>query len=99
MQKAQAMQTQVKEFKDNLPNLHGDGQAGAGMVKATVDGTNKLLNIEISQELLDEDKEMIEDMILAAVNDAQSNMSQMVKEKTAQMTADLGLPPGMDLPI
>lgn len=99
MQKAQSMQAKVQEFKDNLPNLQGDGQSGGGVVIATVDGNNKLLNLKISPDLLSEDVDVVEDMIQAAINDAQNNMSQMVTERTNQMTADLGLPPGMNLPI
>lgn len=99
MQKAQSMQTKVQEFKDNLPNLQGGGQSGSGLVIATVDGNNKLLNLKISPDLLSEDIEVVEDMIQAAINDAQNNMTQMVTERTNQMTAELGLPPGMNLPI
>ena len=75
------------------------GESGAGMVKVTLTGKHQCRKVEISPEALKEDKEFVEDLIAAAINDASQKLEAASKEKMAALGGGLNLPPGMSLPF
>ncbi|WMN06104.1 YbaB/EbfC family nucleoid-associated protein [Marivirga arenosa] len=93
------VQGKVKQAQENLVHITADGEAGAGMVKATVNGKKQVISIEIDESLMnDKDKEMIQDLTVAAVNKAMEEVDGLAKEEMKKAT-DGVLPniPGMDL--
>ena len=99
MGKVQEAQQKLKEAQDNLINITAEGEAGAGMVKATVNGKRQVLNIEFDKSLLSEqDKEMLQDLTVAAINKAIENIEPKIKEEMEKATSGV-IPniPGMDL--
>ena len=98
MQQAQQMQQKMKELQDQLERLEIVGSSGAGMVKVTVNGKNETRRVEIDASLLKaEDKGVVEDLIVAAANDARGKVEEMVQEKMRDLTGGLPLPPGFKL--
>ena len=98
MQQAQQMQQKVKELQDQLERLELVGVSGAGMVKVTVNGKNETRRVEIDASLFKpEDKGVVEDLIVAAANDARSKVEAVVQEQMKQITGGLPLPPGFKL--
>jgi len=100
MKAAQQMQTKMADLQEQMHVMTVDGESGAGLVKATctVKGELKALDIDPSIFHADE-KEVVEDLILAAIKDAQTRASDKAKEEMAKITEELGLPKGMDLPF
>ncbi len=99
MGKVKEMQSKMKEAQDNLGGIFADGEAGAGLVKATVNGKKQVLKIEIDDSLMKlEDKEMLQDLMVAAVNKALSNVEEKSGEFMKKATEGL-VPniPGFDL--
>ncbi len=99
MKQAQKMQEQMQQAQAELANHEVTGEAGGGMVKVRMRGSHEVTRIEIDPELLQDDKEMLEDLVAAAVNDAVHKVVRHNKEAMAEMTAGLNLPPGMKLPF
>lgn len=99
MKQAQAMQEQMQKAQEELLSIEVTGESGAGMVKVTMTCRHDVKRVEIDPGLLGDDKDMLEDLIAAAVNDANRRVEEKTKEKMAGMTAGLGLPPGMKLPF
>ena len=98
MQQAQQMQQKVKELQDQLERLELVGVSGAGLVKVTVNGRNETRRVEIDPSLFKpEDKGVVEDLIVAAANDARGKVEEMVQEKMRDLTGGLPLPPGFKL--
>jgi len=98
MQQAQQMQQKMKELQDQLERLEIVGSSGAGLVKVTVNGKNETRRIEIDASLFKpEDKGVVEDLIVAAANDARGKVEEMVQEKMRDLTGGLPLPPGFKL--
>jgi nucleoid-associated protein EbfC len=90
---------EVEKLQHKLGQLTADGDAGGGMVKARVNGRLEVLSCSISDEAMRQgDKELLEDLITAAVNQALQKGRQVVAEETGKMASGLGLPPGMSLP-
>lgn len=90
---------EVGKLQERLGQITAEGDAGAGMVKAKVNGHLEVQNITLSAETLTmNDKEMLEDLIAAAVNQALKKARQLVADETGKMATGLGLPPGMNLP-
>jgi nucleoid-associated protein EbfC len=98
MKQAQQMQENMKKMQDQLATVEVEGQAGAGMVKVVMTCRNDVKRISIDQSVMD-DKEMLEDLIAAAVNDAVRKAEQTTQEKMSGFTSGLNLPPGMKLPF
>jgi len=98
MQQAQEMQAKMQEAQKEIANLRVTGEAGAGLVKITMTGKHDVTKVVIDPSLLKEDKEMLEDLIAAAVNDAVRKVEVTAKEKMAKLTAGMQLPPGFDMP-
>ena len=93
MQQAQAMQKQIEKMSDQLNQNEYEGSASNGLVKVTVNGENKVLAVDIDPSILNpEDKEMIEDLIMIAVNDAVSKADEDKKAKFGGMASSMGLP-------
>lgn len=99
MRQAQQMQENLKKAQAELGALEVSGEAGGGMVKVTMSCKHEVRAISIDPELLGDDREMLEDLVAAAVNDALRKVERTVQEKYSGMTAGLGLPPGMKLPF
>lgn len=100
MKKAQEMQTRMAEMQEGLAALSVTGEAGAGLVRATANGKGDLTGLEIDPSIfVASEKEMVEDLILAAIKDAQSRAAERSQQEMARMTEGLGLPPGMKLPF
>jgi hypothetical protein len=100
MKQAQAMQAKMAEMQEKLGQLEVTGQSGAGMVMATLNGRSELRSLKIDPSLVDpNDVEVMEDLIVAAVNDAKAKVEARVAEEMKQVTGGLDLPPGMKLPF
>lgn len=98
MQQAQKMQEEMQKAQEELAHLEVTGEAGGGMVKVTMNGKHAVRRIEIDPTLLD-DREMLEDIVTAAVNDAVNRVASNTQDKMSEMTAGIPLPPGMKLPF
>lgn len=100
MKQAQEMQAKMGDMQDGLADINVVGQSGAGMVVATANGKGELKSLEIDPSLFKpEDKEVVEDLILAAIKDAQAKAQEAHSSEMAKMAEGLGLPPGMKLPF
>jgi hypothetical protein len=94
MKQAQQMQANMEKAQQELANLEVTGQAGGGMVKVTMTGKHDVKRVEIEDALFEDDKDMLEDLIAAAVNDANRQVEQMSQERMSGM-----MPPGMKMPF
>ncbi|WP_299378704.1 YbaB/EbfC family nucleoid-associated protein [uncultured Kiloniella sp.] len=100
MKQAQQMQSKMAEMQEALADLEIEGAAGAGMVKVVMSGKYNLRSIKIDPSLINaDDVEVLEDLILAAVNDASSKVEVTTQEKMQDVTGGLNLPAGMKLPF
>ena len=100
MKKAQEMQKKMQEIQESLANLEVEGTAGGGMVKIIMNCKNEVKKIELDPSIIkEEEKQMMEDLIVAALNDAKNKAEEKSKEEMAKLTGDLGLPPGMKMPF
>ncbi|MEY3899175.1 MAG: hypothetical protein RI962_330 [Pseudomonadota bacterium] len=99
MKQAQAMQDNMKKMQEQLASVEVEGQAGAGMVKVTMTCKNDVKRVTIDPSLLGDDKDMLEDLVAAAFNDAVRKAEATSQEKMAGLTAGLPLPPGFKLPF
>ena len=99
MKQAQAMQDNMKKMQDQLATIEVEGQSGAGMVKVLMTCKNDVKRVTIDPSLLGEDKDMLEDLVAAAFNDAERKAEATSTEKMSGMTAGLPLPPGFKLPF
>ena len=98
MQQAQQMQQKMKELQDQLERLEIVGSSGAGLIRVTVNGKNETRRVEIDASLFKpEDKGVVEDLIVAAANDARAKVEAVVQEQMKQITGGLPLPPGFKL--
>ncbi|HUP92113.1 MAG TPA: YbaB/EbfC family nucleoid-associated protein [Solimonas sp.] len=97
MRQAQQMQDKVKKAQDEVARLEITGEAGAGLVKVTLTGRHQARKVEISAEAMKEEKEFLEDLVAAAINDAAQKLEDASKEKLSAATAGMQLPPGMNL--
>jgi nucleoid-associated protein EbfC len=99
MKQAQAMQDNMKKAQDEIAAMQIEGAAGAGLVKVTMTGRHDVKRVSIDATLLGEDKDVLEDLVAAAVNDAVRKVEAATQEKMSGMTAGLPLPPGFKLPF
>jgi DNA-binding YbaB/EbfC family protein len=99
MKQAQQMQADMQKAQEEMANLTVTGESGAGMVKITMTCKHEVRALEIDDSLVGDDKEMLEDLIVAAFNDAVRRVEQTVQEKFSGMTSGLNLPPGIKLPF
>jgi len=100
MGKVKEMQEKMGQMQEEIAQIEVDGVAGGGLVTVTLNGKGVMNGLKVDPSLLKEDEaEILEDLILAAHNDAKSKAESVVAEKTAELTAGLPLPPGMKLPF
>lgn len=99
MKQAQQMQEQMQKQQEELANAEVTGESGAGMVKVTMTGRHDVRGVEIDSSLLSEDKEILEDLLAAAVNDAVRRVENLNKENMANMASGFGIPPGFKMPF
>ena len=99
MKQAQQMQTQVAEMQEELSSLEVQGQAGGGLVSITMSCKHEVRHINIDDALLGDDKDLLEDILAAAFNDALRKVEKTTQEKYSGMTSGLGLPAGFKLPF
>ncbi|MFQ5487778.1 MAG: YbaB/EbfC family nucleoid-associated protein [Gammaproteobacteria bacterium] len=99
MKQAQKMQEDMQKAQEEIASLEVTGQAGGGLVTVVMTGRHDVRRVEIDDSLLQDDKEMLEDLVAAAINDAVRKVESETKEKMAGMTSGLSLPPGFKLPF
>jgi nucleoid-associated protein EbfC len=100
MKKAQAVQAKMKDVQEELERLEVEGQSGCGMVKVTLTAKGQMKAIHLDPSLMKpEDREMAEDLIIAAYADARGKADRLMEEKMQAVTAGMPLPPGMKLPF
>jgi len=99
MKQAQEMQEKMQKMQEELMQAEVTGQAGAGLVRVVMNGRHDVKRVSLDDSLLQEDKEILEDLIAAAVNDAVRKIEANNQQKMASMTAGLPLPPGFKLPF
>ena len=99
MKQAQAMQENMQKAQAEIASIEVIGEAGGGMVKITMNGRHEVKRVQIEPTVSAEDRDMLEDLIAAAANDAVHKVEARVQEKMASVTAGLQLPPGMKLPF
>ncbi len=99
MQQAQKMQEDLKKAQDELANMQVMGESGGGLVTILMTGKREARKVTIDPSLLGDDKDMLEDLVAAAINDAVNKVAKMKKEKMADITAGIPLPPGFQLPF
>ncbi|MBT8128718.1 MAG: YbaB/EbfC family nucleoid-associated protein [Gammaproteobacteria bacterium] len=99
MKQAQKMQEDMQKAQEEVANMEVEGQSGGGMVKVVMNGRHEIRKVTLDDSLMQDDKEMIEDLLAAAVNDAVRRVEQQTQEKMAGVTAGLNLPGGMKLPF
>lgn len=98
MKQAQQMQVNMKKAQEELATIEVEGQSGSGMVKVVMTCAHEVRRVNLDQSVLD-DKDMLEDLIVAALNDANKKASETSKQRMSGFTAGMNLPPGMSLPF
>lgn len=95
MKQAQMMQENMRRMQEQLGDLEVEGQSGSGLVKVTMTCKHEVKRVSIDPSLLGDDREMLEDLVVAAFNDAARRVEATVAEKMGGLTAGMGLPPGL----
>ncbi len=99
MKQAQQMQERMQKAQEELANIEVTGEAGAGMVKVTLTCNHNVRRVEIDPSLMDDDKEMLEDLVAAAFNDGVRRIQETSKEKMGSVTGGMQMPPGFKMPF
>jgi DNA-binding YbaB/EbfC family protein len=99
MKQAQAMQANLKKAQDEIATIEVVGESGGGMVKVTMNGQHNVKKVQLEPAVVSEDREMLEDLIVAATNDAVKKVEARVQEKMAGVMGGMQLPPGFKLPF
>ena len=99
MKQAQKLQEDLQQAQNELASVEVVGEAGAGMVSVTMTGRHDVHSVRIDAELMSEDKEMLEDLIAAAVNDAVHKVETQTRDRFSELGSALNLPPGLKLPF
>jgi DNA-binding YbaB/EbfC family protein len=99
MKQAQQMQDNMRKMQEQLAQVEVEGQSGAGLVKVVASCRNEIRRISIDPSLLADDRDMLEDLIVAAMNDALRKAEQTAQDKMGSVTAGLPLPPGFKMPF
>jgi hypothetical protein len=99
MKQAQQMQANMQKAQEEIAGMEVTGEAGGGLVKVTMTGRHEARRVSIDDSLVGEDKDMLEDLVAAAINDAAHKIESVTQERMSGMTAGLNLPPGMKLPF
>jgi DNA-binding YbaB/EbfC family protein len=99
MQQAQKMQEDIKKAQEEIAGMQVQGESGGGLVTIIMTGKREARKVTIDDSLVGEDKDMLEDLVAAAINDAVNKVAKMKKEKMSEITAGLPLPPGFQMPF
>ena len=99
MKQAQQMQDRMQKAQDEIANMEVIGESGAGLVKVTMLGNHNVRRVELDESLMEDDKDMIEDLLAAAVNDAVRRVEEQSKERMAKVTGGMQMPPGFKMPF
>jgi len=99
MKQAQQMQADMQKAQEELASMEVTGQSGGGLVKVTMTGKHEVRRVVIDDSLLADDKDMLEDLVAAAINDAVHKVEATTQERMAGLTSGINLPPGMKLPF
>jgi DNA-binding YbaB/EbfC family protein len=99
MRQAQQMQADMEKAQAELGNLEVVGEAGGGMVKVTMTGKHEVRGVSIDEALVGDDREMLEDLLAAACNDAVRRVQEMIQERFSNMAGGMNLPPGFKMPF
>jgi len=99
MKQAQKMQADMQKAQEEISNMEVEGQAGGGMVKVTMNGRHEVRRVSLDDSLMEDDKEMIEDLLAAAVNDAVRRIETETQDRMSGVTAGMNLPGGLKLPF
>ncbi len=99
MKQAQKMQEQLQKQQEELASAEVTGESGAGMVKVVMNGRHDVRKVDIDSSLLTEDKEILEDLLAAAVNDAVRRIEEKNKASMSGLAAGMGMPPGFKMPF
>ena len=99
MKQAQKMQADMQKAQEELANIEVTGKSGGGMVSVVMTGRHDVKRVSIDDSLMEDDKEMLEDLLAAAVNDAVRQVEEQNQDKMSGMTAGMNLPAGMKLPF
>ncbi len=99
MKQAQAMQANVQKAQAEIASIEVEGVAGGGMVKVTMTGQHEVKRVQLESAVVGEDKEMLEDLIAAAINDAVHKVEARTQEKMAGVMGGMQLPPGFKMPF
>ena len=99
MKQAQKMQENMARAQEELANMEVTGQSGGGLVSVVMTGRHEVRRVSIDPSLLEDDRDMLEDLVAAAINDAVHRVEETTKQRMADLTAGMGLPPGFKLPF
>ncbi|VAW68264.1 Nucleoid-associated protein YaaK [hydrothermal vent metagenome] len=99
MKQAQKMQADMQKAQEEIANMEVEGQSGGGMVKVLMNGRHEVRRVALDDSLMEDDKEMIEDLLAAAVNDAVRKIEQQSSDKMSGITSGMNLPGGLKLPF
>ena len=99
MKQAQKMQEDVKNIQEEIEGLEIIGESGAGLVKVIMTGKREVRKVTIDKSLVEDDSDMLEDLVAAAMNDAVRKVNRLKKEKMADVTSGLPIPPGFKMPF
>ena len=99
MKQAQQMQERMQKKQEELAKMEVTGESGAGLVKVTMTCNHNVRRVDIDDSLMEDDKEMIEDLVAAATNDAVRRVAEMSQEKMGSVTGGMNLPPGFKMPF
>lgn len=99
MQQAQKMQEQMEKAREELAGVEVEGQAGGGLVTVVMNCRNEVRRVKVDPSLMSDDKDMLEDLVAAAMNDAVAKAEEASQEKMSGLTSGLNLPPGVKLPF
>jgi len=99
MKQAQKMQENMQKAQEEVANMVVTGESGAGLVKVEMNGRHDVKRINLDESLMEEDKEILEDLVAAAVNDAVRKVESTTQEKMAKVTGGMQMPPGFNMPF
>jgi len=99
LKQAQKMQEDLQKAQEQLAREELTGESGGGMVKVTMTGRHEVKRVEIDPSLLEDDKEMLEDLVAAAINDAVARVSEKAQQNMSELTAGMPIPPGLKMPF
>ncbi len=99
MQQVQKMQENLQRAQEELARTEVTGEAGAGLVRVTLNGKHEARAVSIDPSLVGGDREMLEDLLVAAINDANNRLAEVTQRRMAEVTQGMALPPGLKLPF